>query len=118
MFEMAEASQLDLILVIGGYNSSNTMNLAIIGQRFARTFHINTAAEILSGDEIYHQDPVTKQRAPQRGWLPSGPVTIGITAGASTPNRTVGEVIERVLAVRGIELGAGLVGGGKRLPLV
>ena len=117
MFEMAEATALDLILVIGGYNSSNTMNLAIIGQRFAQTFHINTAAEITSADEIYHQDPVSKQRAPQHGWLPAGPVTIGITAGASTPNRTVGEVIERVLAVRGIELDAGLV-GGKRLPLV
>lgn len=117
MFEMAEATKLDLILVIGGYNSSNTMNLAIIGQRFAQTFHINTAAEILSGDEIFHQDPTSKQRSSQRGWLPEGPVTIGITAGASTPNRTVGEVIERVLAVRGIELGAG-IGGKRRLPLV
>jgi 4-hydroxy-3-methylbut-2-enyl diphosphate reductase len=116
MLEMAGTSELDLILVIGGYNSSNTMNLAIIGQRYATTFHLNTAAEIVSRDEIYHQDPSTKVRSSQRGWLPDGPVTIGITAGASTPNRTVGEVVERVLAVRGLSLPEGV--GGKRLPLV
>jgi 4-hydroxy-3-methylbut-2-enyl diphosphate reductase len=35
------------------------------------------------------------------GWLPVGPVTVGLTAGASTPNNVVGEVVERILALRG-----------------
>ena len=104
MLELGEAGGLDVLLVIGGYNSSNTMNLAIMGERFAPTYHINSAEEIHSLGRISHHDPRTKTRRETLDWLPSGPVTVGVTAGASPPNRTVGEVISRVLEVRGIDL--------------
>ena len=104
MLELGREGGLDLFLVIGGYNSSNTMNLAILGSRFAPTFHISGAEEIESAARIHHHDPKTKTRTTAEDWLPAGPLTIGVTAGASTPNRTVGEVIERLLALRGIDV--------------
>ncbi|MEZ6188032.1 MAG: 4-hydroxy-3-methylbut-2-enyl diphosphate reductase [Planctomycetota bacterium] len=104
MLELGEAGGLDVLLVIGGYNSSNTMNLAIMGERFAPTYHINSAEEIHSQRLITHHDPRQKARRETENWLPPGPVTVGVTAGASTPNRTVGEVISRVLEVRGVHL--------------
>jgi len=121
MLAMGRAGGLDVIVVIGGYNSSNTMNLAIMGAEFAPTYHINSADEVRSADEIFHQDPKTRTRTRTGGWLPPGPVQVGVTAGASTPNRTVGEVIERILTARGVdvsELAAPASTGGKPLPRV
>lgn len=100
--ELGRSGTLDLLLVVGGYNSSNTSHLVEIGAEFCPSFHIDSATEILSASEIKHQLLNAKDTTLSRDWLPSGPITVGITAGASTPNRTVGEVIERVLEVRGI----------------
>ena len=118
MLELGNEGGLDLFVVIGGYNSSNTMNLAILGKRFAPTYHISGADEIESAARIHHHDPVTKTRTASEAWLPSGALTIGITAGASTPNRTVGEVIERILALRGIDVTPLLAAGPKSLPVI
>jgi 4-hydroxy-3-methylbut-2-enyl diphosphate reductase len=94
---------LDLMIVIGGYNSSNTNNLAKIASSFVagRTFHIEDAAAILSSDEIRHKPVGSKTENVSRGWFPEGVRTIGITAGASTPNNQIGETIERILSFRG-----------------
>ena len=37
-------------------------------------------------------------------WLPAGPIQVGVTAGASTPNKKIGEAVERILATRGISV--------------
>jgi len=92
---------LDLALVVGGYNSSNTCNLARICADRVPTFHIADPACLLSATEIQHRPigaPSTAKVAAEisRNWLPAGSVTIGLTAGASTPNSIVGEVIERL----------------------
>jgi len=92
----------DVMVVIGGYNSSNTTHLAAMSGRFAPSFHIDGPDEIVSLERIHHQPYGSKERVTGEGWLPTGPVTIGLTAGASTPNRTVGEVIMRILELRGI----------------
>jgi len=99
----------DLMLVIGGYNSSNTRNLARICARRARTYHIADASCLVSPAELRHQPidaPVTFQMPAQAlryseltvtGWLPAaGPLSVGLTAGASTPDNIVGQVIERL----------------------
>jgi 4-hydroxy-3-methylbut-2-en-1-yl diphosphate reductase len=96
-----ERENLDLMIVIGGYNSSNTNNLTKIASIFTNTFHIEDAAAILGPDEIRHKPAGTKQETVTRNWLPSGPRTIGVTAGASTPNNQIGETIERVAGFRG-----------------
>ncbi len=90
----------DIMIVIGGYNSSNTNNLAKISAKFAPTFHLEDATSILSGDEIRHKPAGTKSETLSRGWFPASARCIGITAGASTPNNQIGETIERILSFR------------------
>ena len=96
--------RLDLMIVIGGYNSSNTCNLARICSERTRTFHISNPECLVSAGELRFRpvgQPSTGAvaEAVARGWLPAGEVTIGLTAGASTPNNIIGEVIERLEAV-------------------
>jgi 4-hydroxy-3-methylbut-2-enyl diphosphate reductase len=96
-----EAKRPDLMIVIGGYNSSNTKNLAKIAATFTPTFHIDDPKAIVSADEIRHQPAGSKAETLSRGWFPPAVHTIGITAGASTPNNQIGETIERILSFRG-----------------
>jgi 4-hydroxy-3-methylbut-2-enyl diphosphate reductase len=98
---------LDLMVVIGGYNSSNTYNLARICAEKLPTYHIAEPAGIVSDLEIRHQPVGTKQAITTSGWLPRrGPIRIGLTSGASTPDNLVGAVIRRLdeLANVGSEL--------------
>ncbi|MBI2083267.1 MAG: 4-hydroxy-3-methylbut-2-enyl diphosphate reductase [Deltaproteobacteria bacterium] len=91
---------LDLMLVIGGYNSSNTNQLAKIAASRAKTYHIEDKDCLISATEIRHK-PVGKFEASvEENWLPPGKIQIGITSGASTPNQVMGDVIERVLSFR------------------
>jgi 4-hydroxy-3-methylbut-2-enyl diphosphate reductase len=92
---------LDLMIVIGGYNSSNTYNLAQIASTFTQTFHIDDASAILSADQIRHRRLTTKTETVTHDWLPCGVRTLGITAGASTPNIQIGETVERILSFHG-----------------
>ena len=97
---MLDQGGLDVMVVIGGYNSSNTMALARICAARLPTYHIS-GPECLEGATLRHR-PIAggdEQQAP--AWLPAGPVTVGLTAGASTPNNVVGAVVERILALRG-----------------
>jgi 4-hydroxy-3-methylbut-2-enyl diphosphate reductase len=95
---------LDLMVVVGGYNSSNTCNLARICAARVRTYHIADPDCMITGDEIRHRPvgaPSTTvgNEDVTRSWLPaSGQVVIGLTAGASTPNNIVGEVIRKLEA--------------------
>jgi 4-hydroxy-3-methylbut-2-enyl diphosphate reductase len=96
-----EKFNLDLMVVIGGYNSSNTNNLTKIASSFTKTFHIEDAASILDADTIRHKPAGSKEEIVTNGWFPKQTRTIGITAGASTPNNQIGETIERILSFRG-----------------
>ena len=102
---LLEEAPLDLMVVIGGYNSSNTCNLAKICSDRCPTFHIAEADCLVSADLIRHRPigaPSTAAvvEASSAGWLPgSGPVVIGLTAGASTPNNIVGQVVARLEAL-------------------
>jgi 4-hydroxy-3-methylbut-2-en-1-yl diphosphate reductase len=87
----------DLMLVIGGYNSSNTANLARICAASRPTFHIADPDCLVSADEIRHRPIGTKSEVSASGWLPrEGPVSIGLTAGASTPDNLVGAAVARL----------------------
>jgi 4-hydroxy-3-methylbut-2-enyl diphosphate reductase len=87
----------DLMIVIGGYNSSNTANLARICAASRPTFHIADPECLASPDEIRHRPVGSKTEEMATGWLPpSGPVTIGLTSGASTPDNLVGAAIARL----------------------
>jgi 4-hydroxy-3-methylbut-2-en-1-yl diphosphate reductase len=87
----------DLMIVIGGYNSSNTANLARICAASGPTYHIADPECIVSPREIRHRAVGTKAEVTTTGWLPSeGPVVIGLTSGASTPDNLVGAAIARL----------------------
>ena len=97
---MLDAGGLDLMLVIGGCNSSNTQALAGMCAPRLPTFHID-GPECFEADAIRHYAPRGTSVQRTSPWLPPGPVTVGLTAGASTPDSIVGAVVERVMALRG-----------------
>jgi 4-hydroxy-3-methylbut-2-en-1-yl diphosphate reductase len=105
------ADPLDVMVVIGGYNSSNTTHLAAICAATVPTYHIEDAQCIDPENGSIRFLPVGKREEEQRDhWLPAGRITLGITAGASTPNNKIGETVERIAATRGITLDAALAG--------
>ncbi len=90
---------IDLMIVIGGYNSSNTCNLARICAGSRPTFHIADPDCLISAQEIRHRPVGAKAEITSTGWLPaSGPVTVGLTSGASTPDNLVGAAIAKIEA--------------------
>jgi 4-hydroxy-3-methylbut-2-en-1-yl diphosphate reductase len=87
----------DLMIVIGGYNSSNTANLARICAVSHPTFHIADPDCLISPRQVRHRPVGSKTEAFTSAWLPEGgPVSIGLTSGASTPDNLVGAAIERL----------------------
>lgn len=96
-----------LMLVIGGYNSSNTNHLAHLCRQHTRTFHIEDAACIdVETGTIRHKPYVSpdSEEVVELEWLPTGSFDFGITAGASTPNNKIGEALVRILAIRGLDV--------------
>jgi 4-hydroxy-3-methylbut-2-enyl diphosphate reductase len=94
----------DFILVVGGYNSSNTTHLADMGKEKVPTYFILNASCVESPQHIRHYDTHRHVEIEDRDWLPSGPVTVGITAGASCPSNLIEDVLRRLMALRGINL--------------
>jgi 4-hydroxy-3-methylbut-2-en-1-yl diphosphate reductase len=105
LFELLE-HPLDAAIIVGGYNSSNTNNLAIIAKdRVPRSYHI-ASGDCISGNVIRHKPPGTpldpREEVEEEGWLPAGPMRVGLTAGASTPNSQIGLAIEHILEARNL----------------
>jgi 4-hydroxy-3-methylbut-2-en-1-yl diphosphate reductase len=96
---------LDVMVVIGGYNSSNTISLAALCSESVRTYHVEDADDIdAESGTIRHRPLGARESIESQGWLPqSGPLRVGVTAGASTPNNRIGEAIGRIFAIRGID---------------
>ena len=97
----------DVMLVIGGYNSSNTNHLAHLCRQHTVTFHVEDATCIdTETGSVRHKpelDPAALE-VEEDEWLPEIPFSLGITAGASTPNNKIGEALIRILKIRGIEI--------------
>jgi len=95
---------MDLLLVVGGYNSSNTTHLAEMGEQQVPTYFIRNQECLESPELIRHYDLHEKKEiSSQTSWLPQSslPACVGITAGASCPNNLIEEVMLRVLSLRG-----------------
>jgi 4-hydroxy-3-methylbut-2-enyl diphosphate reductase len=99
---LLDEHRLDLMIVVGGYNSSNTCNLARICAERVTTYHIADPECLMSKKELRHRPvgaPSTTASREEiaRDWLPEERnLVVGLTAGASTPNNIVGQVIERL----------------------
>jgi 4-hydroxy-3-methylbut-2-enyl diphosphate reductase len=94
----------DVMIVIGGFNSSNTISLAALCADRVTTYHIETSNAIDPEAKSVHFRRAEKvhREADALDWLPPGPVRVGVTAGASTPNNKIGDVVARILATRGL----------------
>ncbi|MDO8836918.1 MAG: 4-hydroxy-3-methylbut-2-enyl diphosphate reductase [Vicinamibacterales bacterium] len=100
VIDMLNAQSPDLMLVVGGYNSSNTLNLARICAASVPTFHIADDECIVSANLIRHRPVDGKAEVSSPDWMPeSGPFVVGLTAGASTPDNIVGATIRRLEAL-------------------
>jgi 4-hydroxy-3-methylbut-2-enyl diphosphate reductase len=101
---LLDQQPVDLMLVVGGYNSSNTCNLARICADRVKTFHIADPECLVSPETVRHRPVGAPSTTSGRedvttGWLPmTGPLNVGLTAGASTPNNIVGQVIKKLEA--------------------
>jgi 4-hydroxy-3-methylbut-2-enyl diphosphate reductase len=98
---------LDAMVVIGGFNSSNTISLAAICAERVPTYHIGDASGVdpESGTIHFRHAGVQHVEETRDNWLPAaGPLRIGVTAGASTPNNKIGEAVGRILATRRLSL--------------
>ncbi|MGB8340500.1 MAG: 4-hydroxy-3-methylbut-2-enyl diphosphate reductase [Chthoniobacterales bacterium] len=104
--------KMDLLLVVGGYNSSNTSHLAEMGEEKLPTYFVLNASRLLSEKEILHYNLHERREVVAQDWLPQGRVVVGITAGASCPNNLIEETLIRLFQIRGIgvkELSAAVV---------
>ncbi|MGC1309292.1 MAG: 4-hydroxy-3-methylbut-2-enyl diphosphate reductase [Phormidesmis sp.] len=100
MFNLVNAD-IDLMVVIGGFNSSNTTHLQEIAiERSLPSFHIDSAARVGPGNRIQHQPLHQDDLVAERDWLPAGKISVGVTSGASTPDKAVQEVIEKIFAIK------------------
>jgi 4-hydroxy-3-methylbut-2-enyl diphosphate reductase len=92
----------DLMIVIGGYNSSNTCNLARMCAEKVPTFHIADPACLESADSIRYRPARGKAEVRASGWLPAGgALSVGLTSGASTPDNLVGTTVRRLAELCG-----------------
>jgi len=99
---------IDVMVVIGGFNSSNTISLAMLCAERVATYHIEASTAIDPDANTIHYRPaaVKHSEADASDWLPDGAVRVGVTAGASTPNNKIGDVVSRILATRGLRVDA------------
>ncbi len=93
---------MDLLLVVGGYNSSNTSHLAEMGEAKLPTYFVRNASRLESPERIVHFDLHSKKEVSTAQWLPKPPLTVGITAGASCPNNLIEDTILRVFELHGV----------------
>jgi len=103
MLQLVE-EQLDLMVVIGGFNSSNTTHLQEIAiERGIPSYHIDSSKRIGPGNRIEHK-PLQQGLAVQENWLPAGPIVVGVTSGASTPDKVVADVVEKIFDLKAASL--------------
>ncbi|AGF52452.1 slr0348 [Synechocystis sp. PCC 6803] len=99
MFDLVE-EDLSLMVVIGGFNSSNTTHLQEIAvEHGIPSVHIDSGDRIGPGNRVEHK-PLGKDLEVLEPWLPAGKITVGVTSGASTPDKVVEEVMKKILAIK------------------
>ena len=99
MFELVK-EKLSLMVVIGGFNSSNTTHLQEIAIDYGiPSYHIDSETRIGRDNTLVHK-PLGKDLETVENWLPSGPIVVGITSGASTPDKVVEKIIEEIFAIK------------------
>jgi len=95
---------LDMMIVVGGYNSSNTSHLAEMSEARVPTYFIRNASKMVSAGEIHHFNLHQQSEVQTAAWLPSDKLYVGITAGASCPNNLIDDAVRRLFELRGVNV--------------
>ena len=99
MFDLVK-EDLSLMIVIGGFNSSNTTHLQEIAvEHKIPSYHIDSVERIKNRNRLEHK-PLDRDLAIALDWLPEGKITVGVTSGASTPDKVVADVIEKIFELK------------------
>ncbi|HEY9706135.1 MAG TPA: 4-hydroxy-3-methylbut-2-enyl diphosphate reductase, partial [Allocoleopsis sp.] len=99
MFGLVE-EKLDLMVVIGGFNSSNTTHLQEIAIEYnIPSYHIDSAERVKLDNRIEHK-PLNKDLEIAENWLPDGKIVVGITSGASTPDKVVEDLVQKIFTFK------------------
>jgi 4-hydroxy-3-methylbut-2-en-1-yl diphosphate reductase len=99
MFKLVD-EKVDLMVVIGGYNSSNTTHLQEIAiERGIPSYHIDSAESIGPGNRVEYK-PLHRDLQVLENWLPDGKIVVGVTSGASTPDKVVEDAIEKIFQIK------------------
>ncbi len=107
MFSLVD-EPLDMLVVIGGFNSSNTTHLQEIAiSRGIRSFHIDAPERIDVNDNSITHKPLGESLLTEKDFLPSGKINVGITSGASTPDRVVEDVIQKLVQLSDVNEASG-----------
>jgi len=101
LYEITDDKSIDLMIVVGGFNSSNTSHLQEIAEhKGIPSFWVDSAARIdVAGNKLLHKTGWGELKE-TTNWLCDGPLTIGITSGASTPDRAIEEVLDKVFRIK------------------
>jgi 4-hydroxy-3-methylbut-2-en-1-yl diphosphate reductase len=97
---------LEMMIVVGGYNSSNTSHLAEMSEVRVPTYFIRNASKMASAKTILHFNLHKQQEVQTADWLPAGNLYVGITAGASCPNNLIDDTVRRLFHLRGVDVDA------------
>lgn len=101
MFDLVK-KDLSLMIVIGGFNSSNTTHLQEIAVEYnIPSYHIDSVERILDRDRLEHK-PLKQDISLAKNWLPEGKISVGITSGASTPDKVVEDIIEKIFELKAV----------------
>ncbi len=99
MLELVK-EKLDLMVVVGGFNSSNTSHLQGIGlDNRIPSYHIDTVERILPENRIEYRQ-LNGEHAIKENWLPDGKIVVGVSSGASTPDKVVEDVVVKILELK------------------
>lgn len=112
----ATSPKVDLVIVVGGFNSSNTTHLVEIPRELGcPAYHIDCAARIggTGTENVIQHKPLETPPAKAMmdeglevtpKFLPDGPVVIGLTSGASTPDSVLGDCMRKILLLKGVQI--------------
>ncbi|MDC0302332.1 4-hydroxy-3-methylbut-2-enyl diphosphate reductase [bacterium] len=95
---------IDLSIVVGGYNSSNTTHLVELLDAKFNTYYIRNEQEIIDHNQIYSYDIHNKKRSLKPNFLPAKKkINIAITSGASCPDKLVDDVIHKIIKLKNLD---------------